>query len=131
MQIRFGIGKQCTDARQITRVQIDYTEVRQTRFAEYHSGNYQNLTGNQSAERVRENMPEHYPCVARAERSCRQNILLILKSIKLHSCSSRHTYPARQEERYEQNQQMSVLLHCRVFHMQFQYSNDDHERHRA
>ena len=101
-----GVGEQIvltrckhgSKAGQVTGAKADDSEVAKAGLGEDNTGNDEHATGDQSTDRVGEDMLEHNAKISCAKCSCNQNILLVLKAVELHSGSCRHTCPSRQEE---------------------------------
>ena len=102
-QIVLSGCKERTYAGHATRAEVDDSEVGKARLREDNAGDYKHARRDKSTDRVGENVLEHDSSVAGTESSCNKNVFLVLEAVELHSRSSRHSRPSRQEEGNEQN----------------------------
>ena len=96
-------SKKCTNAGKVTGGKVDNTKVAKACLREDNAGNYKYRAGDKCTNCVGEDMLKHNSAVVRTKSSRNENILLILETVELHSCSASHTRPSGKEEGYKQN----------------------------
>ena len=88
---------------------FDNTQIRKDGFRIDHGRDDQRNAGNDGTKAVGENVLEHDSEVVCTQGAGRQNVLLVLKAVELHTGGMRHTDPSRGKEGYEQHQPLGDI----------------------